>query len=70
MVLMRLITLQEMKYNVRISAKHVETSKNTLADALSRGQYKRFWENAHSSMNTTRTLVPEEIWPVSKIWQN
>ena len=68
MVLVRLITFQEMKYNVRIKAKYVESAKNTLSDALSRGQTKRFWKNAHEGMNKNRTLVPSEIWPVSKIW--
>ena len=68
MVLMRLITLQEMKYNLRIRAKHIKSEKNSLADALSRGQMDRFWREAPESMNKERTLVPEEIWPPSKIW--
>ena len=70
MVLIRLITLQEMKFNVRISAKHIKSELNVLADALSRGQMKRFWKNAQESMNKDRTLVPSEIWPPMKIWIN
>ena len=67
-VLIRLLTLQEMKYNLRIRAKWIDTDSNILADALSRGQMDRFWRNAPESMNRTQTIVPEEIWPPQKIW--
>ena len=68
MVLIRLITLQSMKYNVRINAKYVESKKNVLSDALSRGQMDRFWEKAPETMNTNRTEISSRIWPIQKIW--
>ena len=68
MVLIRLITLEGLKHNVRIFAKHVETKKNNLVDALSRLRLDKFWEKAPSSMNKYMTPLPEEIWPMEKIW--
>ena len=42
MKLLRLVVLEGMVYNVRISAKHVGTKQNGKADALSRLDFKRF----------------------------
>ena len=42
MTLLRLVVLEGMVYNVRISAKHVGTKQNGKADALSRLDFKRF----------------------------
>ena len=71
MVLIRLITLQGLIHNVRIFAKHVGTKDNGKADALSRLQFRRFWEIVEKSgtgMNHLPSTVPEEIWPIQKIW--
>ena len=68
MVLIRLITLQSMKYNVRINAKYIESKKNVLSDALSRDQMHRFWKYAPKTMNTYRTQISNRIWPIQKIW--
>ena len=70
MVLIRMITLEAMKHNVRISAKYIESSENVLSDALSRGDLKRFWENAPESMNIQQTLVPADIWRERKFGSN
>lgn len=42
MVLIHFITFTSIKHNVRFFARHMKTSENTLADALSRLQFKRF----------------------------
>ena len=42
MTLIRIITLQMLIDNVRIYARHVKTSLNTRADALSRGRVDKF----------------------------
>ena len=42
MKLLRLVVLEGMVYNVRISAKHVGTKQNGKADAMSRLDFKRF----------------------------
>ena len=68
MVLVRLITAESMICNVRVFAKHVGTKQNGKADALSRLDFKRFWELSKSSMNQDCSSIPDNIWPISKIW--
>ena len=68
MTLQRLIMLQGMKNNVRIYAKHIKSENNMLSDALSRLQFDRFWNHVPATMEKLQTPVPEEIWPIDKIW--
>ena len=68
MVLIRIITLKSLIENVRVYAKHVSTSKNDLADALSRGQFNRFWKLAPESMHKEATPMPTDLWPMEKLW--
>ena len=68
MVLIRLITLEAMKWNVRISCKFVPSESNILADSLSRGQIDRFWKHTHKEMNEKPMILSSEIWPPTKIW--
>ena len=68
MTLQRLIMLQGMKNNVRIYAKHIKSENNMLSDALSRLQFDRFWKHVPATMEKLQTPVPEEIWPIDKIW--
>ena len=68
MVLLRFITIEGLKNNVRIFAKHIGTKKNVLADALSRLRLKKFRKLA-PQMENEMTPIPEEIWPVNKIWR-
>ena len=67
MVLIRLITLKSLQHNVRVFAKHVKTSKNPVADALSRLRLHSFRRLA-PHMKKGPTKIPSEIWLVSKIW--
>ena len=71
MILIRLLTIQGMKHNVRIFAKYVPTKINGIADSLSRGQWSRFM-NLTRKMNMEKfpTEIPEEIWPIQKIWKD
>ena len=71
MVLIRLITLQGLLNNTRIFAKYVHTLKNDKADALSRLQLTRFWKACNQNgdqMDQEMTAIPQEIWPMEKIW--
>ena len=43
---------------------------NGKADALSRLDWKRFWNLADDTMNAAPTKIPDEIWPLGKIWKN
>ena len=68
MVLLRIIVLEGLIRNVRIYAKHVKTKLNGKADALSRLQFKRFWRLSGDNMDAFPSSIPEEIWPINKIW--
>ena len=67
MRLLQMLTLNGLRFNSRISAKFVPTKKNSLADALSWGQWERF-RRLGPHMNKVEDKVNEKIWPVSKIW--
>ena len=67
MVLLRLIVLECMIHNVKLTVEYVATDDNGKADALSRGQYKRFRRLA-PDMNEKPEVIPESIWPPTKIW--
>ena len=72
MVLVRILVLKGMVENVRIFCRHIEGSKNILADNLSRNRIDLFHDNCiamNKIMNDYPTKVPEIIWPPSKIWK-
>ena len=69
MVLIRIIVAESIIRNVRVFAKHVGTKANGKADALSRLDWKRFWSLAGEAMNCQPSLIPEDIWPMEKIWK-
>ena len=70
MVLIRLITAESILRNVRIFARYVGTKDNGKADALSRLDFVRFRKLSGSVMNEFPTQIPQDIWPMSKIWLN
>ena len=68
MQLLCLLVLNNMKCNRKVLAVYINTKKNRISDALSRNQMNHFWHLA-PQMSATPTAIPEEIWPVEKIWQ-
>lgn len=68
MILIRIITLISLKLNCRIFAKWLKTDDNTLADALSRGDFKRFWNHAPPNTDPQMKLLPNSIWPLPNSW--
>ena len=68
MVLMRLLVAESMIRNVRVFAKHIGTKDNGKADALSRLDLKRF-RNLDPGMNEHPSDIPQEIWPMQKLWK-
>ena len=68
MGLIRLLTLNNLKFNRRISTKFVSTKDNFLADALSRDQMLRF-RRLGPHMRCEPDTICERIWPVSKVWK-
>ena len=68
MKLIRLLVLDNIKYHRRIFVQHMESKSNVLADALSRLNFKRFWQYAPKNTIQYPDCIPEEIWPVTKLW--
>ena len=70
MVLLRLIVLQGLRHNVKIMAKYVRSHDNGRADALSRHKFELFYKlSAHKlNLEVSPVPIPEEIWPMQKIW--
>ena len=71
MVLIRLLVLKSLNCNFRVFAKHVKSKENGIADSLSRFQFDRFNKLKNKKkykFNEKSTMVPEDIWPMQKIW--
>ena len=71
MALIRRITLKSLEHKVRIFAKFVPMKENCFANSLSRNQLSRFWSLArkhHKSFTKTPAKIPEDLWPVDKVW--
>ena len=68
MKLIRILTAECIVQNVRVFARHVRTKDNGKADALSRLDLKRFWRIAGRTMNNCKSDLPQEIWPMRKLW--
>ena len=69
MVLLCLLVLRSMVFNFKIYAVYVNTKRNNLADSLSRLQFVHFWKLAGKNRNTIPTLLPQMLWPASKLWK-
>ena len=71
MVLLRMITVRGLINNVKISAKHVIGETNVYADNLSRLRYDNFRKLARKNdkrFDKKPCRIPEELYPLSKIW--
>ena len=67
MVLLRILVLECLIHNVQVTAEWVSTGDNGKADALSRLEFDRFWRLA-PNMEKQPTLLPADIWSITKIW--
>ena len=67
MVLIRMLTINGLHFNRRLSAKYISTKENSLADALSRGQMSCF-RRLGPSMNATPDVIHTDLWPMEKLW--
>ena len=69
MILIRLLVLKCLNFNLRVYAKFVRSKDNKIADSLSRLQFNRFHNlTKGKNFDSHSTRVPEEIWPMRKIW--
>ena len=69
MVLIRLLTLNCLKFNRRIRVNYVSTKDNFLADSLSRGQISRF-RRLGPQMNKAPDSIHQDLWPLEKLWNS
>ena len=69
MHLLRLLALNNLRFNRRISAKYIDTKSNFLADSLSRGQLEHF-RRLGPHMNEQPDVISELVLPISKVWIN
>lgn len=67
MFFVRKLVLVCLRYNIVFKAKHIPGTKNKLADCLSRFQVPLFKHLAPLHMNTSPTVIPLHLQPVS--WQ-
>ena len=67
MVLIRFIVLECLIHNVDLTAEWVSTGDNGKADALSRLEFGRF-RTLGPFMNDQPVSLPEDLWPITKIW--
>ena len=66
--LIRILTLENIKCNRRLFARHIRTHLNVLSDALSRQNLTKFWKFAPKSMRKTMDQMPDWFWPPENIW--
>ena len=68
MVLIRMIVLQGLLHNVKITARHVPGKFNKFADHISRMRIDRFKEISNGKYNDLPVSVPDNLKNMSKLW--
>ena len=68
MFLLRLLILDNLINNRKVTAKYVRSQDNEKSDALSRLQLDRFWKLSSQSTDRSPTPVSSLIWPPSSVW--
>ena len=71
MVLLRIVVLQGLIHNVKITAKHVSGNLNYFSDALSRLKIQKFHDLAiqyDKTFEDSPAEMPPQIWPMDKVW--
>ena len=66
MKLIRLLVLNGLQFNRRVSVKYVKSADNILADSLSRQKWSTFWEYAPAGTRQIPDEVPDWLFPVEK----
>ena len=69
MYLLRLLTLNNMLYNRRITVRYIASKENRYADFLSRLKIRQFLEIAPEGIKQSPEPLPTQIWPLSRIRQ-
>ena len=69
LTLIRILVFQGLKHNIRIYAHYIESKANKAADFLSRLKLNKFF-SLSESWDSQPSDIPEEIWPIQKIWRS
>ena len=69
MKLLRLLVLNNLIFNRKIFMEYIPSKENTLADALSRQDFKTFWDKALAYMAPNPDVISKESWPEHKAWE-
>ena len=67
MVLLRLLVLDGLIHNRRLSARYIKSRDNVLSDVLSRLKIEKF-KSLAPNMQAYLDKIPSHIWPLDKIW--
>ena len=70
MKLIRLLVLNNLRFNTRIFVKHLYSSMNYLADSLSHLKFREFWKKAPLSTKSHPEKLLTELWLPSHLWIN
>ena len=68
MVLIRKLVLHSMIHNIRVFAHYIPSKNNIFADLLSRNKIQHFRELGKGCFDERPSDIPEDLWPVEKIW--
>ena len=66
--LLRILALDNLKFNRRVKIIYVKSKTNVLSDAISRADFTTFWRKVPETMERTSYSMPDAIWPMQKIW--
>ena len=70
MHLLRMLTLQSLRFNFRVYARHVRGIWNGASDALSRLKLNLFFNKfTQPQTKAEPEPLPRELWPLTRIWQ-
>ena len=68
MVLLRMLVLNGLKFNRKLSALYISTRDNYLSDSLSRLNLKKFFKLAPEDIDRRPAALTEAMTPMAKLW--
>lgn len=68
MEFIRIITRVAMRHQIRIFVQYIKSMENTRADALSRLDFNKFWQEAPAKTHRVPKELPLAIWPLRPTW--
>ena len=66
--LIRILVIDNLKWNRRVFVKYIKSASNVLADAFSRQNFQEFWDHAPETMLKNPDKIPSDIWLPSQFF--